>query len=629
MPQRFTLLITCMLALLSVTITANADDPEVIVETDREAIFLGESFIYQVTLNHFENPSEPDLSSIKDVTIEKLGEQALNSTSITIINGVRKTQVRFGRVYQYRLTPNSAGNQTIPAPTAEIDGKILKGRTVTLQVVPPLEQDWVVLETTVDKQSVYPMQPFTVTLTIKVISLPEPREKQDPLSILSEPPKLDIPWFNDDDLKGLAAKASWRKSLEPILTRNGGFAINNIGDDSITSMFRRQSVGFRPEPERITETNDEGDELNYWVYEFSRTFIPKTIGQLAFGPVTAKGSYVTGIRGQRFKVENIFAAAKPVTVTVKDVPLDDRPDNWSGIIGQFDLSASLTPSTASVGDPLTLRLALKGNGTFENMSPPDLASISEIADNFKIYEATQDTKPDGSGRTFTYSLRPTTPGLTSFPSIEVPCFDVEQEQYTSLKTEPINVEIRAAEKMSASDIVAGQRSQSSDPRLPVASADGIFGNNSNVVTLTNDIVHPGRWVMAWAGMLGFGIVGSFATSWLRNRNTDTQAVRKRTAFSRATSSISSAESSTDALQAAIVGLIADVTGAQEAGIAARDAQEKLRSINVDSDTVEKVGTFLDRCDAARYGSDSSSQSGLKTDAESLVQALKSAIKQAG
>ena len=622
-PQRITVALTVLLVALSSV--ATADDPELIVETDRETIFLGESFIYQITLNHVANPKEPDLSSFKGVRIEKLGERSLNSSSITIINGVRKEQTRVGRLYQYRLTPEEPGMLTIPAPVVVIDGEKLAGESVRIQVVPPQDQDTILMETDIDKESVYPMQPFTVTLTVSVAGLPKPVADRDPLSVLSAPPKLEIPWFDDEQLNGIEPERSWRDVLQPMMTRNGGFALNSISDENVMSIFRQRAVGFRPGPNRVFRKTKENKEVEYWVYSFQRKFVPKAIGEYAFGPVTAKGSFVTGVGGQRLRVTDIFAAARPRSIVVRDVPAEGRPDNWSGAIGRFELTAALSPTKASVGDPVTLQLTLKGEGTLENTTAPQLSSIPEIADNFKIYDATQDTKADGLGKTFTYSLRPIRTGLTQFPSIEIPCFDVEREEYVSLSSRPIDMELREAETLSASDIVAAETTNS-DPRLPMASEDGIFGNDSNVVTLRNEAVTPMRWVIAWFGLLALGLVGSAASSWFSKRKQDIPAVRRRNAFSRASSSIQNANSSIDAIQTAIVGLVADLTGCEEAGLAARDAQEKLGEINVDVATVSRVGSFLDRCDAARYGSASTEQSALKRDAESLVRELKKSMR---
>ena len=49
--------------------------------------------------------------------------------------------VRYGRAYRYALTPKRSGTLQIPSPVAEVAGRKLTGRTLTLEVVPPSDQD--------------------------------------------------------------------------------------------------------------------------------------------------------------------------------------------------------------------------------------------------------------------------------------------------------------------------------------------------------------------------------------------------------------------------------------------------------------------------------------------------------
>ena len=125
---------------------AAAQEPELIVEIEKREIYEGESVLYRVTLNHVENPTAPVLDGFDDFQVTPLGEQSLDSRQITIINGRRTETVRRGRQYNYRLTPLRSGTLTIPAPTATVDGEVLTGREITLQVRPPDEQDSVILE---------------------------------------------------------------------------------------------------------------------------------------------------------------------------------------------------------------------------------------------------------------------------------------------------------------------------------------------------------------------------------------------------------------------------------------------------------------------------------------------------
>lgn len=619
--------------LILASTTAIAADPEVKVQIEKQSMYLGESVIYNVLLNHVDQPAEPDLTAIREsFDVEKLGEQDQNSNSITIINGVTTRNERRGRLYQYRLTPKSADTTRVPSPVATVDGKEISGEEIPIRVVAPEKQDTVFLEIDVDKNQVYPMQPFTVALKVSVMGLPGQYAGEDPVSVVDDAPRLAIPWFDDDQLTGIVPEKPWNETLQPLMTRRGGFGINSIQSDSVISLFdRRRKTGFLPRPTKSKRTNSDGDEIEYWDYKFIRQFTPKDVGDVTFGPVSIKGMFVSEIRNRRAIGKDIFAIAQPKVVTVKPVPTEGRPESWTGAIGRFKLFSSLSPTKARVGDPITLQLTLRGEGTLEQTQAPDLKSIPQIADNFRIYESTLDTTPDGKSRTFTFSLRPTTATLENFPSIEMASFDVDQEKYLSLRTDPIAVEFSEAERLANSDIVAGGRKSNSDSRLPVASEDGIFGNHTSVMELQNEAVAPANWLMAWAGILGLAFTGSLAASWFSNRNSDPKLVRKRNAFATAKTGLVSLNTSTanvDNVQTVVTQLIADLTGSDAAGLAARDAQEKLQEMKLPAELIESVGGFLDECDAARYGSATAGVSELKTKAEALVSSLQSRARQA-
>ena len=62
-----------MFATLVTTSSAMAQDqPEVIAQVDRQEVYLGESIIYSVTVNHVQNPSAPTLDGFDDFYVESL-----------------------------------------------------------------------------------------------------------------------------------------------------------------------------------------------------------------------------------------------------------------------------------------------------------------------------------------------------------------------------------------------------------------------------------------------------------------------------------------------------------------------------------------------------------------------------
>ena len=110
-----------------------------------------------------------------------------------------------------------------------------------IQVIPPTEQDLVILSQSTDRTAVYPMQPFTVLLTVAVQALPKgvTQPDQDPLTVQRSVPALTVPWLDDERLGDvLQPQRTWRQILEPNISRRGhGFQINNIGSSSAFSFF--------------------------------------------------------------------------------------------------------------------------------------------------------------------------------------------------------------------------------------------------------------------------------------------------------------------------------------------------------------------------------------------------------
>jgi len=630
--------------LLAAQLPAAAQEPEILVDvTFRgrpvEQVYEGQSVVYAVTLNHVENPSPPELEGFDDFDVESLGEQSLDSTQVTIINGRMTQIVRRGREYRFRLTPRKTGLLTIPGPIAKVDGRVLKGPERSLTVVPADEQDTAYLEITSDRESVYPLQPFTLTLSVAVKGLPEPHADRSPVSVQRElrynPPILRVPWM-EGAKPGLADGLVRREDLNdwasPLVNRTrSGFNINGLSleSSSIFSFFDdRELATFLPAARKVVRRDNRGNDATYWQYDFTRTLTPRKVGRYTFGPVTLEGAFVTSADAEgKVSMEEVYAVAKPVEVVVKDVPEEGRPDTYIGVVGRLQLTADLAPVEAKVGDPMTLTLTLRGEGTLENAFPPEIARMREIADRFKIYEATEETKSDTCR--FTYSLRPLEAGTEAFPSVPVSYFDVESERYVTLRTDPIPIEVTKAERLSDDQIVATPRGTSSKQRELEARREGVFANVTDLRAVRDESVRPVRWLLALGGMVALYAVLATATMQVQRRSADKALIRRRRAASKARGRLHQARAEldrgrihqgADLVQDSLVGLVADVRDLAEAGLTPKDACAGLRALGVDEDLIERVASLLETCDATRYGS-SNQADGLGHQAQALLDEL--------
>jgi len=618
-----------------------AQSPEFIIEIDRQQIYEGESFLYRVTLNHVESPTPPELTEFDEFEVASAGEQSINVSQISIVNGRRTEFVRRGRQYDYRLTPLKAGELTIPAPTVAVDGETLTGRTVSVRVIAAERQDSVILDYSVDRRSVYPMQPFTLTLTVAVKALPDelPEEARDtdPMTVQPQAPALTIPWLDDKlPSKQLHPRQTWKQVLEPMMSRRGkGFQVNNIGSSSAFSLFENRAAGFHPSPRKTVRKDLEGNDADYWEYDFRRTFHATSPGRLTPGPITLKGTFADTIENDRLTGREIYAVAGDLEITVKNVPSENQPASYIGAIGTFQLDTQLTPSTLNVGDPMTFTITLSGEGNLQDTRPPQIDSYSSVSDHFRTYDATEESV--GNSRRFVYSLRPLSVTVTEFPAIPVSYFDVQAEQYVTVQTAAVPITVHEAETLSGTDIVAGNPGESK-PNGPEKSAGGIFANVTQVDSLRNDNIRPLRWFTAWGIIVVGAFGGSIGLRRFQRFAGDPKIALRRAALGTAHACLVDAETrlkagdpaaASEAVRRSIAEVVSAWADVPQDGLTGRDAAEQLRRLGVDPSLHEESQRLLQECDAARYGASETDLSELIPQARTLVTRLVHVLRQNG
>ena len=616
---------------------ASEDPPEILTELERTKIYEGESVLYQVTMNNMENSPEPDLSAFVDFRVEKVSVTPIDSHFKSIING-RVTEIRrYGRAYRFRLWPKRSGSIEVPAPFAEVDGEILEGRPLRLDVKALEEQDLAFMELTVDRPNAYLMQPFTVTLTIFVKALPPPRSAQSPISFV-DAPALTIPYVDEIDGLETDTVSNW---LSPIMEDNKGFSINNLtaGRRHLLSLFDTAPLGrFVPERERITRRDGSGRETEYFKYTLSRRFTPKKTGEFMFGPVTLKGGFATEVDARnRISGEQVFTVARATSVTVTDAPLDNRPESYIGAVavGRFSVIADLAPRQARVGDPVTLTLTLRGEGTLERAFAPAIGENEAVADRFKIYDATEETK--GRSRVFTYSVRPLAESVTEFPPVPVTWFDWEGEEFKTAWTEAIPIDVEPADIFEDGDIVSGTRERTAGRSIETQ-REGIFADVIDLSGLTNERVRPERWAALWVAMGGSYFLALFGVRFGRKRYGDPTALRRRSAPARAHASLREAQSmfkqnrtadGVETVKKALTGFVADLRNSNPDGLTHRDLEEGLIDSGLDGETASEIARIREECDAARYGVPLDAAARLGTEAQSALEGAVRGLRKKG
>ena len=597
-------------------------EPQLAVQLDQSVLYEGESFIYKLTLSDT-NPLQPnvtpDTSAWTDFDVQLLGRQTGKrggSVFSMTINGrtVRddRTAVTYFTQFSYSLTPKRAGSQSIPLPKVTVDGRTLQPQTfsvdegnrqlsadysVTVQVLAPEDQDIVFMTIETDRARLYPMQPLELTLIMQVKGLPAPFTRNDPLSVPQQLPQLHIPW------SGEVPK---------------GFQAISQPDNQASRQIQRFDA--------------QGNESTYWEYRFTRTLLPREFGNYSFGPATLKGvlpvvdaNAPNGITGRR-----LYVIAKPVSVAVVDVPHENRPADYIGAFGSFHWDATLTPSQARVGDPMTLMLRLWGEGSMNNVRPLDLSVNPDIAAAFRVHMPPTEDVTDRSC-TFTYTIRPLNSGEISFPPIPISVFDVNTEKFVTLKSLPIPLHIADSESVQSATLFGNI----ADSAGAVQLAEGGLFANKTALSETLPSITFYRWAVVVSILAGGYAATALGVLLLRSQWSNPQHQRRRGALSRAKTrlakisrtlckkgdSVNLAEMSSE-LQGVFFGYIADKMEGTEQGMTTSDACQKLLAHRVPESLVNAIRAVLESLDAVKYGGlDTRSLNELTHTASVLLQQL--------
>lgn len=140
--------------------------------------------------------------------------------------------------------------------------------------------------------------------------------------------------------------------------------------------------------------------------------------------------------GNGYAVENKTFATEEETLLVKAIPNEGRPAGYRGLVGRFDLEASLSDKDVTVGETTTLTITIKGEGSLDSYSAPKLKlpkGIKVYADKPDLKEEISPKKGLISTKTFKFALVPTRDGEFDLGSYEESAFDPKKEAFVSLK----------------------------------------------------------------------------------------------------------------------------------------------------------------------------------------------------
>ncbi|MCG8650451.1 MAG: hypothetical protein MI861_11505, partial [Pirellulales bacterium] len=177
--------------------------------------------------------------------------------------------------------------------------------------------------------------------------------------------------------------------------------------------------------------------------------------------------------GRRWRV----TSSRPVQQTgsfdpvdIKPVPMAGRPDNYRGAVGQYKIVTEASPLQTKVGEPVELRIGIAGTGPMDLVLAPPLAKQSDLVADFKVDSGELPGFVSNNIKQFNTTIRPRHTGVSQVPAIQFSYFDPDQEQFCSISSDPIAIEVDPSETLSMDSILGGKSAPrtatESDARQP-------------------------------------------------------------------------------------------------------------------------------------------------------------------
>ena len=359
------------------------------------------------------------------------GPSTSQSSNFSMVNG-RMSQSST-MTFTYTVVPTTEGTLKVPAATIKADGKTVKSGTASIEVLPASQQqsqqpsggqqggnsrqqrqqqsntgsgqianNELYMTVTANRQKIYEQE--AVMLTYKLYTLVNIQQ------ISGEMPQIDGCHVQEMD-----RSAQLSLKYERVNGRNYGTAVwkQYVLFPQKTGKIKIPSITFDTQVEVQNHSMDPFD--------------------IFFGG----GSLSQMVRKQ----------IKTPTVEIEVLPLPTpKPDNFSGAVGKFTVSATLTPEQVNANDAATLRLIVSGQGNMKLMKAPKI----RFPQDFEVYDPKENNKTTNTATgakgniTYDYVVVPRHGGKFTIPPVEFCYFDPEKEQYNTVRTDSFHLAVAKA-----------------------------------------------------------------------------------------------------------------------------------------------------------------------------------------
>uniref|UniRef100_UPI00404A30D6 BatD family protein n=1 Tax=Flavobacterium sp. TaxID=239 RepID=UPI00404A30D6 len=328
------------------------------------------------------------------------------STNFSWINGVKS----FNRSYSYILEPTKKGTFTIAAASIEHGDEILKTqplKIVVTEAIPipkdPNSPDYVAgegvhLVAEVSKANPFVSEPVTVVYKLYF----------DPRFVVRNVKELKTPKYN----------GFWSQHID--IQKLEAVQATYKGQDYAMVVWRKVIL--------------------YPLEAGNKPIEPLSIN-LEIQVPTGRRTYPFGQQSYQTTTKTVTAGSQ--TITVKPLPTQGKPENFTGAVGSFSFTAKPNKTSLKTGEALDLEIVVSGNGNLKlfDLPKPKFPSVFEAFDPQHKEEVNTPLSGMNGKIADTYTLVPQFKGKYTLQPLQFSYFDLKTNTYKTLSSKEITIDV--------------------------------------------------------------------------------------------------------------------------------------------------------------------------------------------
>lgn len=207
-------------------------------------------------------------------------------------------------------------------------------------------------------------------------------------------------------------------------------------------------------PQQKTFSLEHYKGRNYNTTVWSQyVLFPQQSGKIEIPPITFEGIIAQQVAsddpfdaffngGSNYVEIKKNIVAPKLILNVKPLPAG-KPANFSGGVGEFTISSSVSTTELKTNDAVTLKLIVSGTGNLKLINTPEVA----FPQDFEVYDPKVDNKFNltreglSGSKVIEYLAIPRHAGNFTIPPVEFSYFDLKTQSYKTIKTEAYDLKV--------------------------------------------------------------------------------------------------------------------------------------------------------------------------------------------